>query len=365
MTLVSTVPDMHSTRKAASLDRQSETGRLLRCVATPFALRSPMTSDIAASVVLVTGDGAEHLAGILARLRHQTIAHKLEVIFVTRDQHVDGIAALKPNEFGCFKVFAGDLSTSARGRAMGVHAATAPITIFAEDHSFPVHDDWAERIVRHFDDDWAGVGPVVRNANPSTGASCATLLLEYGPFLGRHAQGPTRYIAGHNCAYRTELLTAYGNRLGEMLESEWRLQNELRVQGHRFLVDPEIQVAHMNYSRVGPSLKLHHLAGRMFAASRRTDWNTPRRLAFALAAPLIFAKRFVQTVSEGLRPETRRDLPRSIPPLVVYLAVSAAGEAMGYLFGTGGRERELAELEYSRWRHVRPEEVDLQLSPTE
>ncbi len=324
-----------------------------------------MMSDIAASVVLVTGDGADHLAGILARLRHQTIAHKLEVIFVTREEHLEGIAALKPNEFGSFKVFAGDLSTSARGRAMGLHAATAPITILAEDHSFPVHDDWAERIVRHFDDAWAGVGPVVRNANPSTGASCATLLLEYGPFLGRRAPGPARYIAGHNCAYRTVLLTAYGDRLGEMLESEWRLQNELHAQGHRFLVDPAVQVAHMNYSRVAPSLKLHHLAGRMFAASRRTGWTTPRRVAFALAAPLIFAKRFVQTVCEGLGPETRGDLPRSIPPLGLYLAVSAAGEAMGYLFGTGDRERELAELEYSRWQHVRPSEVDLQLDPSE
>jgi hypothetical protein len=324
-----------------------------------------MTSDIAASVVLVTGDGADHLAGILARLRHQTIAHRLEVIFVTRDVHQDGIAALKPNEFGGFKVFAGDLSTSARGRAMGVHAATAPITIFAEDHSFPVHDDWAERIVRHFDDAWAGVGPVVRNANPSTGASCATLLLEYGPFLGRDAPGPARYIAGHNCAYRTALLTAYGDQLGEMLESEWRLQNALCAQGHRFLVDPAIEVAHMNYARVAPSLKLHHLAGRMFAASRRAGWSTPRRMAFALAAPLIFAKRFVQSVAEGLGPETRGDLPRSIPPLLLYLAVSAAGEAMGYLFGTGGREGELAELEYSRWQHVRPEEVALQLDPTE
>jgi hypothetical protein len=324
-----------------------------------------MTSEIAASIVLVTGDDAAHLTGILARLRRQTIAHRLEVIFVTRAGHVAGIAALRPNAFAAFKVFAGDLSTSARGRAMGVHAATAPITIFAEDHSFPVDDMWAERIVGHFRDDWSGVGPVVRNANPSTGASCATLLLEYGPFIGRAAAGPARYIAGHNCAYRTELLTAYGDRLGEMLESEWRLQNELRAQGHRFIVDPAIEVAHMNYSRVAPSLRLHHLAGRMFAASRRTGWGPARRVAFALASPLIFAKRLGQAVSEGLASDARGDLPRALPPLVLYLAASAAGEAMGYLLGTGGLEGELAELEYSRWRHVRPQEVDLQLKPSD
>lgn len=322
-----------------------------------------MTSEIAASVVLVTGDSAEHLAGILARLRRQTIADRLEVIFVTRPEHVDAIAALRPNAFAAFQVFAGDLSTSARARAEGVRAATADITIFAEDHSFPVDDAWAERIVAHFRDDWAGVGPVVQNANPSTGASVATLLLEYGPFLSRASVGAARHIAGHNSAYRTGLLTGYGERLGDMLESEWRLQNDLRERGHRFAVDPAIRVAHMNYSRVAPSLRLHYLAGRMFAASRRDGWSVVQRLTFAAAAPLIFAKRLGQSLAEGLRSDARRDIVRALPPLIAYLAVSAAGEAMGYLFGTGGREGELAELEYSRWRHVRPDEVALQSGP--
>lgn len=316
-------------------------------------------------MVLVTGDGAEHLAGILARLRRQTIAPRLEVILVTRARHVDGVAALRPNEFGAFRVIAGDLSTSARGRAMGVKAASADITIFAEDHCFPVDDRWAERIVDRFAGDWDGVGPVVDNANPATGASCATHLLEYGLYARPDGPAEVRLMPGHNSGYRTARLTAYGEGLADMLETEWRLQNDMRARGSRFVIDPEIRVAHLNYARFGSSLSLHHLAGRMFAAHRRIGRGPVWRLGFAAAAPLIFAKRLGQAVMDALASDIRPDLPRALPATIAFLAVSAAGEAMGYLFGTGGREGELAKLEYSRWRHVMPDEADLQLNPAE
>lgn len=324
-----------------------------------------MTSEFAASVVLVTGDGAEALAGILSRLRRQTIARQLEVIFVTRPECADAISALRPNEFSEFVVLAGDLSTSARGRAQGVRAARADIVIFAEDHSFPLHDDWAERLVVHFDEGYAGVGPVVRNANPGTAASWGTLAIEYTHFLSQPSAGVAPYIAGHNSAYRRELLLGFGDDLPAMLESEWRLQNELRAGGHTFLMDPEIETAHMNYSRLRPSFRLHYLAGRMFAASRREGWGPARRIAFALAAPAIFLKRLIDVSARCLASDAAPHLPRALPVMIGYLAASAAGEAMGYATGTGGRESDLAEMEYSRWRNVLPKEADLQMKPIE
>jgi hypothetical protein len=142
------------------------------------------------------------------------------------------------------------------------------------------------------------------------------------------------------------------------------LQNELRAQGHRFIVDPAIEVAHMNYSRVAPSLRLHHLAGRMFAASRRTGWGPARRVAFALASPLIFAKRLGQSVSEGLARRARRSSP-ALPPLVLYLAAALRAKRWAISWAPAGWEGSWRNWSIPAGAMCDPEEVDLQLKPSD
>ncbi len=323
-----------------------------------------MPANIAATVILVTGDGAEALSGILSRLRWQTIAGKLEIIIVSRSEKQEEIQALRPNEFADFRVLVHDLSTSARARAHAVRSARGDVVIMSEDHAFPVSDTWAERLVEHAQHATA-VGPVVRNANPKTASSWATLFVEYGFWLGCTRAGPTKYVAGHNSAYRKEALLAFGDRLANMLEAEWVLHHEFRQMGHEIWIDPEIEVAHINYSRIRPSLKLHYVAGRMFATNRARDWTRSRSLGYAAAAPAIFAKRLAEITVRVLKSPAAGQLPRAFPLLSLYLALSAMGEAMGYAFGSGDLESEHAEMEYSRWQNVLPDEVSLQTRPME
>jgi hypothetical protein len=317
---------------------------------------------ITASIICVTGDGAAALQGLLSRLRRQSIAHELELIIVGRQEKTKEIKAIQPGEFARFQVLDHDLSTSARARAAGVRAAQGATVIFAEDHAFPLSDDWAERLVSHRAYASA-VGPVILNANPQTASSWASLMIEYGMWMHAAKPGWTPYIAGHNSAYDKEMLLSYGDALADMLEAEWVLQNDLRKKGHRFWIDPDIKVAHMNYSLFRPSLVLHFAEGRMFAASRREGWSPVRRAAFAAAFPLIFAKRLIAISRTAARGLHGRALLRCFPHLIAFLAISATGEGIGYAFGAGNWRSRFAEMEYLRWRNVLPDEVDLQKGP--
>ncbi len=317
---------------------------------------------ITASIICVTGDGAAALHGLLSRLRRQSIAHELELVIVGKQEKTKEIKALQPGEFGRFQVLGHDLSSSARARAEGVRAANGATVIFAEDHAFPLSDHWAERLVNHRAYASA-VGPVIRNANPQTASSWASLMIEYGMWMHASKPGWTPYIAGHNSAYDKEMLLSYGDTLADMLETEWVLQNDLRRKGHKFWIDPDIEVAHMNYSLFRPSLTLHFAEGRMFAASRREGWSPAQRAAFAIAFPLIFAKRLVATSWTAARGLHGRALVRCFPQLTTFLAISAAGEGMGYAFGAGTWRSRFAEMEYLRWQNVQPDEISLQKNP--
>lgn len=76
----------------------------------------------------------------------------------------------------------GHMRSTARARAAGVRAATAPVVALAEDHAFPA-PGWAEAFIERHGEGWAAVGPVISNANPRSATSWANLLIEYAPWL--------------------------------------------------------------------------------------------------------------------------------------------------------------------------------------
>ena len=79
------------------------------------------------------------------------------------------------------------------------------IVAFVEDHCFPT-PGWAEALLRAHERAWAGVGPVVLNANPKRTLSWANLLIEYGPWLHPRERGTVSHIPGHNSSYSLVVL---------------------------------------------------------------------------------------------------------------------------------------------------------------
>lgn len=323
----------------------------------PDASDSGLASRPELSVVLVTEHGGASIAKIVRQVHAQAIASRIEFIVAAPEGVEIDFAAL--NAEGFFQtqtVRISALNSMASARAAAVWVATAPIVAFVEDHSFP-DPGWAEALVAAHHEEFAAVGPLMRNANPGTALSWANLLIEYGPWT--IAKEPTEmdHLPGRNSSYKQKILTDYGAELEGMLEAESILHWDLRTRGFRLLLEPAASVQHLNYSLCGDSIGLRWCCGRLFAAARGAAWPRARRLLFFVGTPLIPWVRLGRILRLTTKPaQSMPSRLRLLPALMVLLMADAMGEAFGYLLGAGTVRTELTKLELNRDRHLRANE---------
>lgn len=307
------------------------------------------------SVILVT-DRFATVRQVVRCLLRQTIRDRIELVLAT-----DSIVALgKMPDLSAFaavrlvEVAPRDLELVHPARVAGIRGAGAPIVVLGETHSFP-EPDYCERLVERLRSGaWAAVGPGMLNANPGSAISWSGLLLDYGAWLAGSPSGPCDHVAGHNGAYRRDVLLAYGDRLLELMRADTVLTAQLHADGHRFYFDSDARTRHLNVSKPASWFLERFAAGREFAAARVAGAPLIRRMLFAFGSPLIPLVRLVRIsrwlarVDPALRPGLW-----VLPALVVALVVSAAGEGWGYLLGSSPLgARRLAEIELHRLRHV-------------
>lgn len=308
--------------------------------------------NAALSVVVITPDRFATIGKTLRHLEAQNVAAQLEILIVAPSR---GLAL----DESCLRHFhsysiveTGPITSTAKARAAGVRAASAPIVAFAEDHSYP-GPGWAEALIKRHQENWAAVGPAIANANPRTVTSWANLLIEYSEWLDPSSSGEREHLPGHNSSYKRSLLLEYGNRLDQMLDAESILHWDLRRKGHRLYLDGAARTFHENFSRLLPCLTLRFNGGRLFAAARSHTWPMWRRAMFALGSPLIPLLRFVRITRELFRKGRPRHLfPRLGLALLVGLIVDGAGELVGYLLGPGNAMAKLSDMEFHRARFL-------------
>ena len=319
-------------------------------------------NDIRMSVVIIAPESFDTIRWSVRHWAEQTIAGQLELVIVAASK-----AGMNPPEAavapfaGVQVVEAPPFRSTAAARGVGVRAARGEIVAFAEDHSWP-DPQWADTMLATHAGPYAAVGPEMICANPGNAISWANLIIEYGPWLEPAAAGPAEHLPGHNGAYKRQVLLQYGDRLERMLEAESVLQWDLRRQGHELYLEPRARTFHLNVSRLSSSFWLRFLGGRMFAAFRAENerWSAAKRLAYALAAPLIPWVRLTRIVRQLRRRAWRGyPWPSLAPSLVGLLALDAFGEAVGYLLGAGGQAPALADLEFDRLRYLNAEDRQL------
>lgn len=309
------------------------------------------------SIIILTPDRFATISKTLRHLERQTVVAQLEIVIVA-----PSAASLAPDE-ACLRPFhswsvveVGPMVSTARARAAGVRAASAPIVAFAEDHSYP-EPDWAEALIRRHQENWVAVGPAMANANPRTITSWANLLIEYSEWLHPCSSGEREHLPGHNSSYKSAALLEYGERLEQMLDAESILHWDLRRKGRRLYLEGAARTNHENFSRPLSCVPLRFNGGRLFAAARSQTWPRWRRALFALGAPLIPFLRFARIARELLRPgRPRHLLPRVAPTLFGGLIVDGAGELAGYAFGAGGAMAILSDMEFHRARYLDQED---------
>lgn len=317
-----------------------------------------MTPEL--SVVLVGALAHETIGRTMHCLREQTAHDRMEVVIVVPSAEQVDLAALGQGRFASIRaVGVGPVAKRGEAAAAGIRQAQAPIVALIEDHSFP-HPGWAQAFLdAHASGEWAGVGPRVNNANPGATLSVVNFIMTYASLSGPQEAGPRSLLAWHNTAYRRDLLLAYGDRLGPLLEWEGDLQSDLQSKGHQLFLEPRAETDHLNVSGLGSTLRLHYLRGRMMGADRadREGWPAWKRAVYVAGAPLFPIMQWRHVAADVRRWGTSSsEIARLFPSMALVLAVGAVGEAVGYALGSGGSMDRWQTFELYRTRHLTGQE---------
>lgn len=283
------------------------------------------------SVVIASVNGFPYLGRCLSALAER--APDAEVIVAdctdaaTRRRVAEGWPSAKLLSF--------DEPTSVPAlRAAGVFAASAPRVSVLEDHCI-VLDGWEDALLRADGVAGAAVGGPIRNREDARIRDWAGFLFEYSAFLEPAERGPVRVLPGMNVCYDRRAIEAMEDLLRQAKWESW-LHGRLLERGFELRYEPDAVIEHdMDFGvREFVAQRFHY--ARSYAAMRNPDLGRRRGL-YALAAPALIPMLYARVVGNVRRTgRHRRELVLATPLLLLYTAITAAGEALGYAAG-GGR----------------------------
>src|SRR5262245_4657222 len=240
---------------------------------------TPQTTGPCLSVVLVT-DHYRTIRRVISLLRAQRARSQMEIVVVvpagqplTSDAGLDGFGGVR-----CVEV--SSIIPLGPARAAGVRAATAPVVVIGETHSFP-QAGWAEALIEAHTRPWAVVVPAFSNANPDSALSWAAFLRDYGPWVDGLPAGEIDFLPPYNTATKREVLLGFGDRLERMVAQGDELSTALRSAGHRVWFEPAARIEHANVARPWSWVVQRYLVGRVIASGRAERWSRSQRLLYA------------------------------------------------------------------------------------
>ena len=235
--------------------------------------------------VILTTDSLATVEKILACLRAQSRADRVELLFVAPanaepggdDAHCSGVRG----RCAWSRWRTWRLSRS-QGRGESGRPARPSFCSGGGTRASPTAS-YLEALIDAHARPWAAVGPSVRNANPGSTISWACLLLDYGRWVELAKSGPIPDVPGYSSAYKRALLLRHGGRGRAAHELEQLSSAPTATQGHDYLEGSMTRVNHLNVSRFRWAAVEHFESGRAFAATRALGWSPPRRLVYAAA----------------------------------------------------------------------------------
>jgi hypothetical protein len=307
------------------------------------------------SVILVTPDRYAGIRNTVRHLRVQNVRDRMELIIVAPAREALEVIESELEGFHNWRVVElGRIESGGQMVAAGIRAATAPVVVYVEEHSFPA-SGWAEALIKAHRGGWAAVGAAVSNANPDTATSWAALFLEFGAWVPPAGAAERRLLPSHQTSYQRALVLGYGTKLDDLLEAETTLQTVLLAEGHRLYFESAAVTHHVNVSRLSELIAIQYHNYRMFAANRALhgNWSHGRRAVYVFCGPLLPLVRLYRTLREVRRSGRLREWGlRMFLPLVIGTVAAAIGEVVGYTFGAGAAAHNRLTFELERLRHV-------------
>lgn len=302
--------------------------------------------------MIVPGNQRERATRSLASVLDQDGIERAEVVLL--DATNDGSPPLPRSDEPAVRVFPRpQRGTYGELRAEGTRLARAPIVAFLEEHAIGL-PGWLSAIEESLaSDEYCGASGEVHPLNPGEGISDAVALMNYARWLPPLTErGPSTLVVGHNSAYRRDDLLAFGDALDRLLSCEVVLQWQLGARGRRFLINPEIRLAHLNETTLSAICKGYYLWNVSFGAewANEESWSSSRRALQALGIPWWVIRRTVDTVRTARAPQHRRTLRRHFPVVLVSQVIAALGLAVGATGGDRGHARRFSNYELDQDR---------------
>jgi GT2 family glycosyltransferase len=219
-------------------------------------------------------------------------------------------------------------------RAAGMFAAQAPYVALIEDHCV-VREGWGDRLLAAHRNGFAVAGGPVENVVTGRVRDWAAFFCEYSAFMSPLPAGETGDLPGMNVSYDRDAIEAIDDLLREGRWESW-LHARLRDRGFRFWSDPDAAIEHAKDFDFREFLSQRFHYSRSYAGMRNPALGAKRAL-YVLGSPLILPLVYWRTARNVLRRGRKRsELAAATPLILLYTAVWAVGEAIGYAFG-GGR----------------------------
>lgn len=220
-------------------------------------------------------------------------------------------------------------------RAAGIAAAQAPYVAVIEDHCV-VRNGWASRICNAHGRGHSVVGGAVRNGATHRLRDWAAFFCEYSEHMEPLAEGPTESLTGMNVSYDRRALESMRELLDEGRWETW-LHPHLIREGVGLWADGDMALDHVKDFGFREFVSQRYHYARSHAGMRNAELGTRGRVIYALGSPALVPLLYGRIARNVFRKRRHRARFVAATPLVlVYLAVWAAGEAVGYAAG-GGR----------------------------
>lgn len=283
------------------------------------------------SVVVASVNGLPYLADCLEAL--ETHAPDTEV--VVADWTDETTRRLVSERFPQVKVLSFDQPMAVPElRAAGIFASKAPYVALIEDHC-NVREGWAEGIVAAHEEGHSVVGGPIRNFPHRRIRDWAAFFCEYSRYMEPTPRGVVDDLPGMNVSYDRGALGAIDDLLHEGRWESW-LHARLSERGFALWSEPRAVLDHAKDFGVREFLSQRYHYSRSYAGMRNRELGR-RRLLYAVGSPLIVPLMYAR-IATNVRARGRygRELALATPLILLYMAVWAVGEAIGYAVG-GGR----------------------------
>jgi len=219
-------------------------------------------------------------------------------------------------------------------RAAAIFEAQAPYVAVIEDHC-NVRAGWFQGFVEAHRAGHSVVGGSIRNVCTRRIRDWAAFFCEYSAFMEPAEGGSVEGLVGMNVSYDRHALAAIDDLLREGRWETW-LHPRLRERGFGLWSEPTIVIEHAKGFGFFEFVSQRYHYSRSYAGTRNADLGR-RRFLYALGSPLLVPLAYARIARNvRARPSYRPDFRRATPLILVYTAVWALGEAIGYIFG-GGR----------------------------